>query len=231
MYAEFTLATRENIVKLSAVRIRKALSLYAYVPEINKLKGTFKPVALDRSPLPTVKYSEPDLATLWQSCGSYRQELEAGELVQIIGDVEINADDSVRSIENVQSIEAVEPLDIQARLLYIAGLPDGWYENNTGTSFSGKYMSDLADRFDRWYESSLPRPAIQPYADGTIGCEWSWPNGECNLIINPQTDTGEWTEFYLNNDYEAEERLDLNRETDWQWFGERVRERNAEEQA
>ena len=136
----------------------------------------------------------------------------------------------IRGVKSVETVQEIDPLDVRARLLHISGLQDGWYDGK-GSRYSRAYLDSLADRFNDWYPSGLPNPAIFPHADGTIGCEWSLNKGECNLVVYPKTDTGDWIDFNLDDDDDSVERnLNLLDQSDWDWLGQRVEERAVDEQ-
>ena len=228
-YAELTQATRKTIIAASKVKpVVGPGVVYAYVPKINKRTTTFEMAVVDGSIRKDVKYGKADFETLHQAWESYRSELGAGNPVRIVGEMESTKQRNIRAVKSVSAIEKIDPLDVRARLLYLSGLQDGWYDGK-GSRYSRDYLDSLADRFDLWYPSHLQNPAIFPHAGGTIGCEWSMPGSECILTVDPDSDTGEWIDFSLSNENDEVERdLDLSKGVDWRWFSERVAARGAE---
>ena len=230
-FAELTSATRDTII--AASKRKPTLgpgAVYAYVPKINKRTRTFELAAVDGSIRKDSEYEDADFETLRQAWESYRSELAAGYPVRVVGEMEWTQQRNIRAVKSVRAIEVIDPLDVRARLLHLSGLKDGWFDGK-GSRFSKAYLDSLADRFDCWYPSDLPNPAIFPHADGTVGCEWSLTDGECVLTVDPDDDTGEWIDFNLTNETdEVERELDLSDCADWQWFGARVAARGAEVQ-
>lgn len=225
-FVELTSATRDTIV--AASKRKPTLgpgAVYAYVPKINKRTRSFELAAVDGSIRKDSEYEDADFETLRQAWESYRSELAAGYPVRVVGVMEWTQQRNIRAVKSVSAIEEIDPLDVRARLLHLSGLKEGWYDGK-GSSYSRDYLDSLADRFERWYPSDLPNPAIFPHADGTIGCEWSLTAGECNLVVNPKSDAGEWIDFNLDDDDDMVERaLDLKDDADWDWFAQRVAKR------
>ena len=230
-YADLTRTKRTAIIAASKVNpVVGPGVVYAYVPEINKRTHKFELVAVDGSIRKDIEYDEADFETLHQAWESYQSAFGAGNPVRIVGEMESTQQQNIRAVKRVTAIEAIDPLDVRARLLHLSGLKDGWYDGK-GSCYSTRYLESLADRFDRFYPSHLPNPAIFPHADGTIGCEWSLKSGECVLTVDPDKDTGEWIDFSLDDDTDEVERdLDLASSADWKWFGERVAARGPEVQ-
>lgn len=229
-YASLTYDARERIVAASKLStLVKSGEVYAYVTEINKRTRRFEIKAAGGSLHRNIEYRPADFNTLHDSWESYRRELGVGNPVRLVGDLEMTHQGHIRGFKSIDTVQEIDPLHVRARLLHLSGLQDGWYDGK-GSRYSRDYLDSLADRFNNWYPSSLPNPAIFPHADGTIGCEWSLPNGECNLVVNPTSDTGEWIDFNLNDDDDSVER-DLNMEgkADWDWFAQRVAERVADD--
>ena len=225
-YASLTFETRERIVASSKLpTLIKSGEIYAYVTEINRRTSRFEIKEAGGSLHRNIEYQLTDFQTLRNSWESYRRELGAGNPVRVVGELEVTQHGQVRDVRKVDAIQEIDPLQIRARLLHISGLKDGWYDGR-GTRFAKAYLVSLADRFDRWFPSGLPNPAIFPHADGTIGCEWSLTAGECNLVVNPKSDAGEWIDFNLDDDDDMVERaLDLKDDADWDWFAARVAKR------
>lgn len=229
-YASLTYDARERIVAASKLpTLIKSGEVYAYVTEINKRTRRFEIKAAGGSLHRNIEYRPADFNTLHDSWASYRRELGVGNPVRLVGDLEMTHQGQIRGVKSVDTIQEIDPLDVKARLQHLASLRSGWFDGK-GNSFSQTYLDELAERFKRWYPSSLPNPAIFPHADGTIGCEWSLPNGECNLVVNPTSDTGEWIDFNLDDDDDSVERdLNLEDKADWDWFAQRVAERVADD--
>ena len=230
-YASLTYDARERIVDASkSTTLVKPGEVYAYVTEINKRTRRFEIKAAGGSLHRNIAYQPTDFNTLHDSWASYRRELGVGNPVRIVGDLELTHQGQIRGVKSVATVQEIDPLDVRARLLHISGLQDGWYDGK-GSRYSRAYLDSLADRFNDWYPSDLPNPAIFPHADGTIGCEWSLNKGECNLVVNPETDTGDWIDFNLDDDDDSVERnLNLLNQSDWDWLGQRVAERAVDEQ-
>ena len=230
-YAYLNCETRGAIIAASKAKPMVGPGVvYAYVPKINKRTRRFEMATVDGLIHKDAEYAEADFETLHHAWESYRSELGAGNPIRIIGEMESTQHHNIQAVKSVSAIEKIDPLDVRARLHHLAGLKDGWYDGK-GSSYSRGFLDSLADRFDRWYPSDLPNPAIFPHADGTIGCEWSLTNGECNLVVNPRSDIGEWIDFDLNDDDDMVERdLNLKIKTDWDWFVQRVVERAGKDQ-
>ena len=227
-YAVMTHITRDRIVKAARVKtIVDKGELYAFVPEINKRTNSFELQAVDGSIRKKVKFDDPHFDALKDAWESYRRDLAAGNPVRVVGSMEFSHHETIRNIINVDAIETLDPFDVRARLRYISSLRDGWF-NGSGSKFQDHYLGTLADRFDRWYSEQLPKPAIFPHADGTIGCEWTLHDGECILTVDPHSDKGEWIDFNPSDEEDETERtLDLAIADSWKWFAERVVARNA----
>ena len=65
-------------------------------------------------------------------------------------------------------------------------LPDGW-RNGEGITFDTGYLDWLADAFARLYPPSAPAPTICPTTYGIVSLEWSLPDAEISLEIDPET--------------------------------------------
>ena len=228
-YAVMTYKSRERIIKAARTKtVVKKDSVYAFVPEINKRTCSFELQTVDGSFKQRVDYQEPHFNTLRGAWDSYRRDLAAGNPVLVVGEFEVSQLGTVRNVKSIEDIEPLDPLDVRARLQFLSSLKSGWF-NGEGTQFPRKFLHELADRFDRWYPTELQKPAIFPHADGTIGCEWSLPKGECILTVDPSTDTADWIDFSLRDESDEKERvLDLGSDADWKWLSERVAARKAE---
>ena len=69
-------------------------------------------------------------------------------------------------------------------------LPDGW-RNGEGITFDTGYLDWLADAFARLYPPNAPAPTICPTTYGIVSLEWSLPDAEISLEIDPETHQGE----------------------------------------
>ena len=228
-YAVMTQTTRDNIIKASKAKtVVERGSIYAFIPEINKRTSSFELQAVDGSIRQKVKFQDSQFKTLRDAWESYRRDLAAGNPVLVVGELEVSQLGALRNIKCIEAINQLDPLDVRARLQQFKSLRDGWFDGE-GTQFPREFLHELADRFDRWYPTELQKPAIFPHADGTIGCEWSLPKGECILTVDPSTDTADWIDFSPRDESDEKERvLDLGSDADWKWLSERVAARKAE---
>ena len=228
-YALMTPKTRNGIIEASKTpTVVKKGSIYAFVPEINKRTGSFELQAADGSAKMKVKFQDPHFNALKVAWESYRGDIAAGNPVRVVGELEYGQLGTVRKVNSVDAIETLSPFDVRARLQYFSSLRDGWF-NGKGSKFEPQYLVTLADRFDKWFPIELGNPAIFPHVEGTIGCEWTLPRGECILTVDPQSDKGEWIDFSLENENDTTERtLRLGEESEWQWLRGRLAARTAD---
>ena len=227
-YAAMTVETRNCIIQASKTpTVVKMGGVYAFVTEINKRTGSFELQPVDGSTQKRAKFQDAHFNALRDAWETYRRDLSAGNPVLVLGEMEFGQFGSVRKVNKVDAIETLDPLDVRSRLLYISSLRDGWF-NGSGSKFEPQYLVTLADRFDKWFPTELGNPAIFPHVEGTIGCEWTLPRGECILTVDPQSDKGEWIDFSLENENDTTERtLRLGEESEWKWLSGRVAARTA----
>ena len=89
----------------------------------------------------------------------------------------------------------------------IAGLrdlSDGW-RNGEGVAFDADYLAWLSESFSSMYPAHAPAPTICPTTYGIVSAEWSFPDAEISLEIDPETRRGElvWADARTQNSGEV----------------------------
>lgn len=100
-------------------------------------------------------------------------------------------------------------------------LCDGW-RNGEGVAFAVDYLAWLSESFSRMYPADAPVPVISPTTYGIVSIEWSFPNGEASLEIDPETRDGNllWSSSY---DHESSETiLDMTNPEGWAGLTEHI---------
>ena len=93
-------------------------------------------------------------------------------------------------------------------------LRDGW-RNGEGVAFDADYLDWLSETFRRMYPAHAPMPTICPTTYGIVSAEWSLPDTEVSLEIDPETRQDDllWADTCTQNS--GEDFLDMAGSEGW----------------
>ena len=100
-------------------------------------------------------------------------------------------------------------------------LEDGWL-NGTGFAPKNNELTWFTSFFNKYYNDSLPLPALFPTFEGGLQAEWSANDWEISLEINLQTQKAEYHALQLSTSKVITLNLDLNKEEDWKQLNEEI---------
>lgn len=130
---------------------------------------------------------------------------------------------SIAAISNLVNA-GVEVDAITKRVVELGMLEDGWLD--------GEGLAPDADGL-AWLnftlhihhlDRGLPQPYLYPSQDGSVGCEWSVGDYECEIEVDLKRRVGIWSAVDPTGDAQTEEReLDLEDAGSWGWLNDRLR--------
>lgn len=114
----------------------------------------------------------------------------------------------------MEDIAVPDPLDVASRLAELRILDDGWLEGS-GAAPPADFLDWLSEAFDRYFPEDLPSPYIFPTPEGGVQAEWSLPNCEASLEIDPRDKNGEWHVLDGETEDETLHELELGDSDGW----------------
>ena len=122
------------------------------------------------------------------------------------------------------SQNGVEVDPVTRRVVELARLTDGWLDGEGVAPDSDGLAWLNFSLHTRHLNLGLPQPHIYPSQDGSVGCEWSISNYECEIEVDLKRHVGTWTVVDMEGDSPTEEReLDLDDADSWAWVNDRIR--------
>ncbi len=108
---------------------------------------------------------------------------------------------------------------VRLRLDQLAKLKDGWY-NSEGIAPKEKELQEFGDSFEKFYDTTLPLPAIFPTFEGNIQLEWSVKEYEISLLIHLNEQKADLEILNLSTDENIEKTFQINVESQWNKINE-----------
>lgn len=117
---------------------------------------------------------------------------------------------------------------VTKQVVELARLTDGWLDGE-GVAPDADGLAWLNfSLHTRHLNLGLPLPNLYPSQDGSIGCEWSISNYECEIEVDLKRHIGIWTVVDMEGVTPTEEReLDLDDADSWQWLNGRLQSLGA----
>lgn len=109
---------------------------------------------------------------------------------------------------------SVPGLNTGRQITDLRRLQDGW-RNGEGIAFDLDYLAWLSDAFSRMYPAHAPAPVICPNTYGVVSAEWSFPDADVSLEIDPVTRQGDLVWGSTNAQESGEAEIDLTTAEGW----------------
>jgi hypothetical protein len=133
---------------------------------------------------------------------------------------------NAKSIDSVEHVTLLDPLDIETRLEELGQLQDRWL-NGRGVALDKAALRNLADTFDKNFDSELPLPYLYPTAAGAVLAEWSIGDWAVSLEIELPEQKAEYQAFNLSSDESIDLQLDLSNLEAWATLNQALRDLTA----
>ena len=216
--ARLTKESRRRLVLASQIEeLTEEVRLRGSIPEADQDRMSFELLLQEGRKIPATM-DERDLDVVLEVFNDYNNSRKA--LISGIG--KYNRQGRLTKLASIVNIVILDPLDVPSRLEELRNLSNGWLDGE-GIAPPAKFLDWLSQRFELIYPDELPLPHMYPTPEGGIQAEWSLPDCEASLEINPNNKVGEWHVLDRDTDEDALASLDLGDDKGWMELIDRIR--------
>ena len=211
-----TQETRRVLVSQSDVKeFTEQVALRGTIPEADQDKRTFR-LRLANGRTVNTPLEEEYFDTVIKAFNQYSERTRV--LVKGLG---IYRQENLSGWQSIDQIDLLDPLDTTARLEEFRSLGDGWLDGE-GSAPSHDGIEWLAESFERYYPTSVPKPHLYPTYEGGVRAEWSLGSNVFILEVELDNRCGEWLWFDRDSDAECSRELALYNSSAWNWLVEQI---------